>query len=205
MPCVADWMPRKILPPPTTTQTSAPRSCTDLISAAMRSSTSRSRPYSRSPMSASPDTFSSTRRYFKPALMFRLSWGGLRGADIWRRAAPARQGRGRRPCCSSFSASHRSGDLGGKVILPLLDALAELEAGDAGHLDRRTNLLARGLDRLPHSLLGVDDVDLFEENHFLVELAQAALHHLGDDLGRLARSRGLLGQDLALVVDELRV
>jgi hypothetical protein len=34
-----------------------------------------------------------------------------------------------------------------------------------------------------------------------VELAQAALDHLGDDVGRLARLAGLLGQHRALALD----
>src|SRR5215208_3957561 len=57
MPCwVAAVRPRKMLPAPCTTATSTPRSCTPLICAAIALTRSGSVPYSRSPMSASPDS-----------------------------------------------------------------------------------------------------------------------------------------------------
>src|SRR5215204_344451 len=46
-----------MLPPPCTTATSTPRSCTPLICAAIALTVSGSVPYSRSPMSASPESF----------------------------------------------------------------------------------------------------------------------------------------------------
>src|SRR5918912_2507639 len=54
--CVAAVRPRKMLPAPCTTATSTPRSCTPLIWAAIASTRAGSVPYSRSPMSASPDS-----------------------------------------------------------------------------------------------------------------------------------------------------
>src|SRR3954447_16365543 len=61
MPAAAPWRPRYTFPPPTTIATSTPRSatpCTALAIAAMRAG---SAPYSRSPISASPDSFRRTR------------------------------------------------------------------------------------------------------------------------------------------------
>src|SRR5215208_5810054 len=55
--CVAAVSPRKMLPAPTTTATSTPRSCTPLICAAIPTTRSGSVPYSSSPISASPDSF----------------------------------------------------------------------------------------------------------------------------------------------------
>src|SRR5918995_7350861 len=57
MPAAAAFMPRKMLPAPCTTATSTPRSCTPLICAAIAFTRPGSVPYSRSPMSASPDSF----------------------------------------------------------------------------------------------------------------------------------------------------
>src|SRR5947209_4691823 len=51
-----------MLPPPTTIATSTPRRCTSATSRAMAWTRSGSVPYSRSPISASPESFSSTRR-----------------------------------------------------------------------------------------------------------------------------------------------
>src|SRR5215207_4004844 len=51
-----------MLPAPTTIAISMPNSWRSAISAAMRSTSWRSRPYSMSPMSASPDSFNRTRR-----------------------------------------------------------------------------------------------------------------------------------------------
>src|SRR5688500_7051475 len=51
-----------MLPPPTTTATSTPRWCTRLTVRAIACRRSGSTPYSSPPSSASPDSFSSTRR-----------------------------------------------------------------------------------------------------------------------------------------------
>jgi hypothetical protein len=53
--------PRKMLPPPTTTATSTPRSWTALISSAMARATFTSTPYACAPISASPDALSRMR------------------------------------------------------------------------------------------------------------------------------------------------
>src|SRR5436305_12681881 len=51
-----------MLPPPTTIATSTPRRCTPAISAAIACTHFGSVPYSRSPINASPESLSSTRR-----------------------------------------------------------------------------------------------------------------------------------------------
>src|SRR6266566_754976 len=63
MPVAVPVMPRKILPPPMTTASCTPAATTDLISSAMRSMVARSTPYGAEPIRASPESFSSTRRY----------------------------------------------------------------------------------------------------------------------------------------------
>src|SRR5438105_591238 len=63
MPMAAPDMPRKMLPPPITRHNSTPSRCTASTSAATWATIGGSSPYSRSPISASPDSFSSTRRY----------------------------------------------------------------------------------------------------------------------------------------------
>jgi hypothetical protein len=54
--------PRKMLPPPMTTATSTPSARASAMSEAMRSTTETSMPKCCSPMSASPDALSRTRR-----------------------------------------------------------------------------------------------------------------------------------------------
>src|SRR3954454_1686691 len=61
MPSAAAAMPRKMLPAPRTIATSMPSSCSALIWSAMRPSVSGSVPKSRSPMRASPESFSRIR------------------------------------------------------------------------------------------------------------------------------------------------
>jgi len=50
-----------MFPAPTTTAVSTPREWTSTISSPSRSTVARSRPYSRDPISASPESFSRTR------------------------------------------------------------------------------------------------------------------------------------------------
>ncbi len=62
MPLSAPCRPRKKLPPPTTTATSTPSAAVAARSAAMRWTVPWSSPWVRPPMSASPDSFTTTRR-----------------------------------------------------------------------------------------------------------------------------------------------
>ena len=55
-------MPRMMFPPPTTIASSTPRCWTPTISSAIAATRAGSRPCSRSPISASPESFRRTRR-----------------------------------------------------------------------------------------------------------------------------------------------
>src|SRR4051812_2794813 len=61
MPDMAPVRPRQKLPPPTTTHTSTPMSCTAMISCAVVSSVAASSPWPESPASASPDGLKTIR------------------------------------------------------------------------------------------------------------------------------------------------
>src|SRR3954451_1113944 len=61
MPAAAPWRPRYTLPPPTTTATWTPRALTPAIARAMAAMRAGSAPYDRSPISASPESFSRIR------------------------------------------------------------------------------------------------------------------------------------------------
>src|SRR5581483_2959292 len=63
-----------MLPPPTTIATSTPRRCTAATSWAIACTRSGSVPYSRSPISASPESFRSTRRYAGAAALEGSCW-----------------------------------------------------------------------------------------------------------------------------------
>src|SRR5512142_1410136 len=67
MPCSATAAPRMKLPPPMTMATSTPSSWIFPISSARYRTYSGEMPNFRSPRSASPESLSSTRRYFAPS------------------------------------------------------------------------------------------------------------------------------------------
>ena len=75
---------------------------------------------------------------------------------------------------------------GGEIFLLLLDALAEGKTQETRELDRGADLLGRVLHNLGNFGLDVNDEGLLEQHDLLLELAQAALDHLGDNLRRLA-------------------
>src|ERR1700743_2491070 len=124
MPLAAPARPRKMLPPPTTMHTSVPAFVASLTSAAMRSTVAVSMPKAWSPIRASPETFSRTRRYFgvepiaPPELVSLLT----------------------RHCL------HFVGEIGGH----LLDALADLIAHETFDFDGRADFLGNLLDHLGH-------------------------------------------------------
>src|SRR3546814_6320184 len=62
------------------------------------------------------------------------------------------------------SAAERGGDLRGEVLLLALDALAKLDAREAGDRDRRAGVLGRRLEHLGDLGLAVDDVDLLQQH-----------------------------------------
>src|SRR6185312_6964515 len=77
-------------------------------------------------------------------------------------------------------------DLCREVALLLLDALAELEADEAGQRDRRARVLRGRGDDVGDWRLVVADEELAEQRIFLAELGKAAFDHLLDDVLRLA-------------------
>src|SRR4051794_17586464 len=75
MPCSATAAPRMKLPPPITIATSTPRSCIWRISSARYFTYWGEMPNLRSPSSASPDNFRSTRWYFAAPFVIEASLG----------------------------------------------------------------------------------------------------------------------------------
>src|SRR4026209_2086818 len=88
-------------------------------------------------------------------------------------------------------------DLGPEIARFPFDAFADDEKAIAEHLGffRREHLL--------DALLVVLDEGLTEQRHLGEVLVQPAFHHLGGDLGRLARFPGTRHEDLALARDQL--
>src|SRR5438128_818455 len=97
------------------------------------------------------------------------------------------------------------GDFGGEVAFLLLDAFAELEADEAGDVDRRSDLLGLGGDDVFDLGLVVHHEQLRQEGHLLAELGDRAVDHLLDDILGLARFLRLLGRDRALALDQGRI
>src|SRR6185437_13258868 len=119
-----------ILPPPTTMHISVPAAWASATSRAMRSTTSMLMPKLSSPINASPETLSRTRRYF---------------------------GAGGMGCSSSrLTGACHLGDFVGEVGVRLLDALAHLEADKALHRDGRADFLGGLFDHLGDLGLAVD-------------------------------------------------
>src|SRR3954454_23673000 len=146
---------------------------TDLTSLATRSTISGSSPYSRLPISASPEIFSRTRPY--RALV------GIAPSIAAITSNPQKQlpttcyGRNRSDrsggdnSLPSLAADIRlCGDFSGKVGLLLFDAFAQDEPGKADDLDRRADFLGDGLDDLAYLVLAVDHIDLFEQYDFFI-------------------------------------
>src|SRR5215207_1479414 len=173
-----------MLPPPCTTATSTPRSCTPLICAAMALTRSGSVPYSRSPMSASPDSF---RRMRSKAGRFT---GALRPD---REAGEA---------ADDDVLAGRAGELGAQ----LLDRLAVVLVGiDVLLLEQHD--LFHPLAKLALGDLGADVLRLV--GGLLLEHAQLGLLVVLRDvlLGDVAHHRrgGDVQRDLAREADEVVV
>src|SRR6266851_3398719 len=182
MPAAPGATPRKMFPPPMTTAICTPRRTTSPISATMRSMTSRLIPYASSPISASPESLSSTRRY---AGSLRTLTGLGRGAMM---GVLMRRERSSLCHCRHF---------GGKVIFFSFEPLPDHEKREAP--DRR----AFGLQVLFDRLLGVAHERLAEERHFGQKLVDPAFDHLSDDFWRLARFGSLRAENRALLFDQL--
>src|SRR3954471_8160146 len=176
MPWAEPARPRKILPPPTTMHISVPAACASATSRAIRSTTSILMPKLSSPINASPETLSRTRRYFGAGGMgTSLSIRGL---------------------CRLTGARHL-GDFVGEIGVGLLDALAHLEADKAFHRDGSADVLGGLFDHLADLGLAIDHEGLLQQHRLFVEFAHAPFHHLLDDILGAARLAGDLGLDIA--------
>src|SRR6266436_2154915 len=217
-------MPRKMLPPPITKHNSTPSACTGAISSAIRASIPGSRPYSRAPISASPETFNRTRRYLRSADMRPML---IRSDDpVSRSAKDTPKGPFRspfRPATACWchvrpfrdrlrptllaadrcgaSALELSSHLRRKIGTMAVNSLAEGKARKTGDANRRPGRLSRFLDDIRDPGLLVDDKDLLEQNDFLVKLPQPPIDHLFDDRIRLPARPRLLAQDTAFAVE----
>src|SRR4051794_5792764 len=99
----------------------------------------------------------------------------------------AATGRGRRGIYRNAlpRASGNRRDIPAEVGRRLLNALAELEADIGGELHRGAEILAGGGQHVGDPGLVIDHEQLAEQRHFLAELGDRTVDHLGDDVGRL--------------------
>src|SRR5580700_8659868 len=218
MPTAEPDTPRKMLPPPITRQISTPSACTDWISLAMRPTISGSRPYSRAPISASPDSFKRTRRYLRSADMrpslTRLAelsrWQGQDTTKSTRRlhlsqsggasAFPRRKGP-RKKLRRNASVFQLRRNLGREIRALPLNSLAQRETRKTFNANRRTRGFARLLDNLRNLGLLIDDEGLLEEHKLLVKFAQATFDHSVDDRVGFAGGPRLFPQHVAFAVE----
>src|SRR5690606_32881268 len=77
------------------------------------------------------------------------------------------------------------------------------EPHEAGHGHVGAELLARALEQLPDRPVGILHERLLEQDDLGVELVDPALDDLLDHVRRLAALRRLLGEQLALALDDL--
>src|SRR5690606_8022837 len=82
-----------------------------------------------------------------------------------------------------------------KIALFLLDPLANCEAGHAGHRDRFTDLLGDRVNGGLHGAFAVDHEGLLEQDDVLVEFAETAFDHFGDNRLGLAGFPRLLREN----------
>src|SRR6185312_1666823 len=109
----------------------------------------------------------------------------------------------RRPAGSALA--RRGRHLGGEIAFLLLDALAEREADEAGHLDGAAGLALGLLERLRDRLGRVVHVGLLEQADLLVEGLQAGIDDLLDDVLGFPLLPEFVGQHGLLALDRLRI
>src|ERR1051326_2771453 len=170
MPLAVPARPRKMLPPPITMQIWLPASAASFPSRAMRSTVAISMPKAPSPISASPDTFSSTRRYFgiaviRPPLPSTLPWREGRNLSERREGRFRRGATTRSPHLSPYvsARARHLGDFAGEIAFDFLDAFAHLEADKAFDRHRRAQFLAGLLQHLAHLGFPVDHKGLRQQ------------------------------------------
>src|SRR5512134_2538538 len=175
MPPAPSATPRKILPPPMTIATSTPSFTTAPMSATIASTVVRLIPNASSPMSASPDSFSSTLRY-----------AALSPADM------------RPPAFRSAACRGNRGHFGREIRLLLLDAFTDNVEHEV------VDLRAPGLQQLLDRLLAVFRLheDLAQQRDLLQEFLHGALGDLVEHRLWLARLARLLDRDAALGIEQ---
>src|SRR5262245_5837377 len=142
-----------MLPPPTTIATSTSSAATSRTARAMASIRRGSCPYAWSPMSASPESFSSTR--LKAASRDSVAGGALTDTI----GECSGRARGGQP-----EAARRQGSVAADGV-----------RGEAGDLDVLARLARQGGAHLFDLQLLVAEVRLLEQDDLLEPLAQAAL------------------------------
>src|SRR5262249_3454117 len=136
-------IPRKMLPPPTTRQSSCPSDLAAAISPASPATASGSIPNWPGPIKASPDSLS----------RIRLKRGRVKGCpqDVTRAATPLWRSRPVANCKAvdrsgdrfGLCRTGRGGDLGSEVAGFLLDAFTELETDEVLDHDLGAGILRR--------------------------------------------------------------
>src|SRR3954470_10135053 len=176
MPSAPGARPRKMLPPPITTPISTPRRETCATSETMFRIVCRLMPYGSSPIRASPESLRRILLYLGVTTGSRFA-----ASALWLMGLPG--------------LGH---DLGGEVGGFLLDPFSNDEESISGDL----RLLGR--EHFLHRLLIVLHERLSHERDLAQELVQRALHHLGRDVGGLARFLRARELDVALARDDIR-
>src|ERR1700720_3278883 len=218
MPTAEPDTPRKMLPPPITMQISTPSACTDWISLAMRPTISGSRPYSRAPISASPDSFKRTRGYLRSADMrpalTRLAELSRRQnsryhqidptvapLSVRRASAFLSEERAERKSRRTASVLQLRRNLGREIGALPLDPLAQCKTRKAFNADRRAYGFAGLLDDLRDLGLLIDDEDLLEKYELLIEFAQPPFDHSVDYRVGFAGGARLFSKHVAFAVE----
>src|ERR1700722_13234307 len=200
IPLSAPWSPRKKLPPPTTTATCTPSSAAALRSPAMRCRVGACRPCVSGPISASPDSLTTTRLNNGCGAfdMEPLLEPSIAPPAAARRPVQPLRAIKKRPQGPLDSIARPSG-----LFRRLLDAFAQRVTYEPGYGDRRADRLFGFLDRLSDSLRGIMDIGLIEEADLLIEGLEAGFDDLLDHVCRLAGV--LLGQHGALARNHRRI
>src|SRR5262249_16145195 len=144
--------PRTILPPPTTSATSAPSFCAAITSPAIRSTVGWSIPKPFEPARYSPESFTTTRPSTPPTTPYPLLSRARAAAPG---AVQGQESAGRRLL---LAAGCR--DFGREIGFLLLDSLAESIVHKARDFHRCTDLTLSFLHRLGHGLAAVVDKSL---------------------------------------------
>src|SRR5262245_27359684 len=142
-----------------------------------------------SPARYSPESLTTTRRYFASAIARPLSLTRSEPRLARRLLLLAAGGR----------------NFGGEVRFLLLDSLAQSIAHVTGDFHRTTDLALSFLQRLADALLVVEDEGLLQQRLLLVEGLQARLGDLLDHRLGLALLTELVGQDVLLALDHRRI